>query len=246
MSAATPSASSASVTPGGAGGRAPWPGRSGVTTSASPAIRATTGSHMVWSRPTPCSSTSVGLVMSLLGRQRRQPLLWASLGGAASATTISSGCGASAIRTSTALMVGPDRGVGDVLERDIEEHARGAALLDGRQQRGRVGRLAEVVTELEGVDQARAVLDLTVEPDDGGLTVRLRRSLERLQHRGVSRAPTSDAVASMPGARSSTKPCPAQGFSITAATTATRAGGQTSRPPSVRISSTTVTTCAAS
>ena len=30
----------------------------------------------------------------------------------------------------------------------------------------------------------------------------------------------------MPGARSSTKPCPAQGFSITAATTATRAGGR--------------------
>src|SRR5215218_859777 len=45
----------------------------------------------------------------------------------------------------------------------------------------------------------------------------------------------------MPGRRSSTKPSPAQGFSITAATTATRAAGETSRPPSAQISSTMVT-----
>src|SRR5918997_6220261 len=55
------------------------------------------------------------------------------------------------------------------------------------------------------------------------------------------RAPRGEAFCSMPGWRSSTKPCPAQGFSRTAATTATRAAGLTSRPPSAQISSTMVT-----
>src|SRR3954468_24953861 len=45
----------------------------------------------------------------------------------------------------------------------------------------------------------------------------------------------------MPGCRSSTKPWPAHGLAMTAATTATRAAGLTSRPPSLQISSTMVT-----
>jgi hypothetical protein len=111
ISAATPSARSASVTPAGAGGLAPWPGRSGVTASISRGSKPSTGCQTEWSRPTPCNNTTLSRVIGLLpprsraahcsvvsGASRCWGRPWAA---AASATTISSGCGASAIRTST-------------------------------------------------------------------------------------------------------------------------------------------------
>ena len=102
--AATSSARSASVTPGRAGGRAPWPGRSGVITVEvgrqqrddrrphgvveAHAVQQHDGS--AWSsRRAHCSVDS--------GASRCCGRPWAA---AASAITISSGCGASAIRTS--------------------------------------------------------------------------------------------------------------------------------------------------
>ena len=200
-------------------------GRSGVTTSASPASSATTGSHMVWSRPTPCSSTSVGLVIrcTLLGRQRGQPL-GASLSGGGEPPRSRRRAGRR--RSAPPLSGGGSgwRGVGDVLERDVEQHAGGARFSDGGRQGGGVGRLAEVVTELEGVDQPEPCSTSPSSPTMAALPY---------ASAGPPAPPAPGARAARrgrrpwrqcPGSRSSTNPWPPR-VSITAATTATRAGG---------------------
>ena len=83
-----------------------------------------------------------------------------------------------------ALVVGADGGVGDVLERDVEDDTGRAALFHCRQQRGGVGGVAEVVSEGQGVDEPGTVLDFAVQPHDGGLAVCLGRGAEGLEHAG--------------------------------------------------------------
>ena len=116
-----------------AGGRRraalPWPGQIGrhdldAVGAAAPA----TGCHTVWSRPTPCSNTIVGwswLIGSLLGGQRGQPLLRPALrrGGQRDHDLV--GMRRIGDPHLHRLMVGADRGVGDVLERDVEHDPAG-------------------------------------------------------------------------------------------------------------------------
>ena len=52
-----------------------------------------------------------------------------------------------------ALVMRADGGIRDVLQWNVEDGASDGPLFHGGQQRGGVGRVAEVVAELEGVDQ---------------------------------------------------------------------------------------------
>ena len=89
----------------------------------------------------------------LLGGQRREALLGAALRGGRERDDQLTGMRGVVDAHLHGLVVRPEGGVGDVLERDVEDRTGRAPLLDGRQQGGRPGRLAEVVAELQGVDQ---------------------------------------------------------------------------------------------
>src|SRR5699024_10504084 len=112
--------------------------------------------HTLLSSPTPCSSTIVGLaddaaalMALLLGAQCCQTLLWASTGRASECNQnfICVRC----IRNSAfeGLVVGANRSIREVLQRNIEDDACGAALFYCWQQCGGVCCIAEVVSELK-------------------------------------------------------------------------------------------------
>jgi len=68
-----------------------------------------------------------------------------------------------------------------VLDREVERRAGRAALLRRREERGPADGLANLVAETEVVDDRRAVLHVSVEPDKRTFAIRLRLGPEQLE-----------------------------------------------------------------
>ena len=88
-----------------------------------------------------------------------------------------------------------------VLDRDVDRRAGGAALLRRGQQRRPLDRVAHPVAEAEVVDDRRAVLDLSVEPDERALAVALRLAAEQLERALREQRPERLAVLRRSAAR---------------------------------------------
>src|SRR5699024_5093761 len=80
------------------------------------------------------------------------------------------------------LVVGANGGIGEVLQRNIEDDTCGTALFYCWQQGGGVCCITEVVAELQRVNQSRTVLDFAIKTSDSCLAVCFQLAAEQFNH----------------------------------------------------------------
>src|SRR5699024_11240179 len=98
----------------------------------------------------------------LLGAQCCQALLWATAGRASKCNQNFICVWCICNTTLEGLVVGANGGIGEVLQRNIEDDTCGTALFYCWQQGGGVCCITEVVAELQRVNQSRTVLDFAI------------------------------------------------------------------------------------